>query len=227
MQVIIQARLSSTRLPSKMLRPLHGRPMLDWVISRVRQATAVTDIVVATSHQPDDDEIANFAQKAGVQCFRGSLEDVRSRFVAIVSEKRLPAFVRVSGDSPMIDPSLIDQAVTIYQGGNYDLVTNVQKRTYPKGQSVEVLRSDVFLDTILLGKSALDLEHVTRCYYETPSKFRIINFESDINYGRVQLSVDTHADFIRMERILERCDPQTTGWIKLVEIVKHLEAVQT
>lgn len=86
-------------------------------------------IVIATSHQPEDDAISDFANKSGVECFRGALEDVRSRFVEIVEKRQLSAFVRISGDSPMIDPSLIDQAVTLYHSGNYDLVTNVQKRT--------------------------------------------------------------------------------------------------
>jgi len=210
-----------------MLRPLHGSPMLDWVISRVRQANVVKDFLVATSDQPDDDKIANLAQQAGVQCFRGSLEDVRSRFVGIVRAKRLTAFVRISGDSPMIDPSLIDQAVTLYHSGNYDLVTNVQKRTFPKGQSVEVLRSDTFLESASLRSNQTDREHVTRYYYENPSKFRILNFQSDIDYGDVQLSVDTYEDFIRMEQLMERCNPKTTGWMELVEIVKQLEAEQT
>ena len=227
MYAIIQARMSSQRLPGKMLRPLHGSPLLDWVISRVRQAAVVKDILVATSDQPDDDEIANLVQQSGVQCFRGSLEDVRSRFIEIARAKRLTAFVRISGDSPMIDPSLIDQAVTLYHSGNYDLVTNVQRRTFPKGQSVEVLRSDTLLEVASLRSNQADQEHVTRYYYENPSKFRILNFQSDIDYGGVQLSVDTHEDFIRMEQLMVRCDPQTTSWMELVEIVKQIEAEQT
>jgi len=207
-----------------MLQPLFGKPLLNWVILRIRQAVTLHDLTLATSNQPSDDGIARFAVNAGIDCFRGSLDDVRSRFVGIVREKKLSAFVRISGDSPLIDPSLIDQAVTLYHNGNYDLVTNVQKRTFPKGQSVEVLRSDTFLEATLLRSNKADLEHVTCYYYENPSKFRILNFQSDINYGHVQLSVDKNEDLIRMEQLMARCDPQTAGWMELVEIVKQLEA---
>lgn len=227
MHVVIQARLSSKRLPRKMLKPLLGRPLLHWVIFRVKQSVTARDIIVATSDRPEDDAIVEFSKKAGVEYFRGDLENVQSRFVGIVRKSQALAFVRISGDSPMIDSTLIDQAVTRYQNGNYDLVTNVQRRTFPKGQSVEVVRSETFLSTTSMGRSTSDLEHVTRYYYENGSKFRILNFESDVNYGQVQLSVDTFQDFMRMEQLMERCDPQTAGWVELVEIVKQLESEQT
>ena len=227
MHVVVQARLSSKRLPRKMLKPLLGRPLLHWVIFRIKQSVTVRHIIVATSDRPEDDAIVECSKKAGVECFRGDLENVQSRFVGIVRKSQALAFVRVSGDSPMIDSSLIDQAVTLYDSENYDLVTNVQKRTFPKGQSVEVLRSDTFLEAASLRSNQADREHVTRYYYENPSKFRILNFQSDIDYGGVQLSVDTHDDFIRMEQLMERCDPQTASWMELVEIVKQLESAQT
>lgn len=210
-----------------MLRPLLGRPLLYWLIHRVQQAVTIDRVAIVTSSQRSDNTLAEFAFDLGVDCFRGDLVDVRSRFVDIVRQKKIAAFVRISGDSPLIDPTLIDQAVSLYDCGSYDLVTNVQNRTFPKGQSVEVLRSDTFLEAASLRSNPADLEHVTRYYYENPSKFRILNFQSDIDYGDVQLSVDTYEDFIRMEQLMERCNPKTTGWMELVEIVKQLEAEQT
>lgn len=219
--------MSSKRLPGKMLRPLLGQPLLQWVIQRVRHSDTAREIVVATSAQPEDDRIYNLAKKNGVECFRGGLEDVRSRFVEFVRSKQISAFVRISGDSPMIDPLLIDQAVTIFKSGNYDLVTNVRERTFPKGQSVEVLRGETFLNATLLSASAAEMEHVTHYYYTNPASFRILNFKSEINYSQVQLSVDTYEDLIRMQHLMEACDPQTVRWIELVEIVDQLESKKT
>ena len=112
------------------------------------------------------------------------------RFAAIIQQEQIPAFVRISGDSPLIDPKIVDQAIQLYENSESDLVTNILIRSFPKGQSVEVLRSETFL-RILPEFDKYEQEHVTPFYYRHPERFRITAFTSGVDAGSCQLSIDT------------------------------------
>jgi spore coat polysaccharide biosynthesis protein SpsF len=202
MLAFIQARCSSVRLPGKVLRPIAGRPMLGWVIERVRSARLVSDLRVATSVDRSDDAVAAYCQQQGVGCFRGSLNDVAGRLMAAAEEAKVAAFVRVSGDSPLMMPGLIDDAIALFQRARPDLATNVQVRTFPKGLSVEVIS----LEALRRARSLMwpgEQEHVTGAFYRCAEQFRITGLTSGHDWGTVQLSVDTEDDFVLIERILQ------------------------
>lgn len=192
--------MSSVRLPGKVLREICGRPLLAYLIERLAGCREAPTIV-ATSTSGSDDAVAAFCAAAGVPCHRGPEEDVAARFVEAAEHFSLTAFGRVSGDSPLLDPALVDRAVTLFQRDEYDLVTNVRPRTFPPGQSVEVVRVDAFL-AALPSLEAQQREHVTQHLYDPGLGLRIANFAADRDYGDLRLAVDTEEDLERIEALV-------------------------
>ena len=201
--VIIQARMTSKRLPGKVLRSVCGKPMLEYLLERLNQCENVAKIVVATSSDPSDEPIADFCSAMNVSCFRGPLLNVAERFYDILIEFGFDKFVRISGDSPLLDQRLIDSGIRLFLDWDYDMVTNIFPRTFPKGQSVEILKSDVFIEAFEKMKEDDDLEHVTKYIYKNCNTYKIHNFESGEGLGNIQLSVDTEEDLLKFEQIVE------------------------
>jgi len=225
---LVQARYGSSRLPGKVLSDLNGRPLLGWVLDRLKRCKTLSIIVVVTSYEESDNPIVEFCQSEGTNIFRGPLSNVAQRFCNAVDKFQSDAFVRVSADSPMIDPSIVDQAVEMFGSGMYDLVTNVQTRTFPKGQSVEVLNTNTFFRTVKLINTPYDQEHVTSFYYKNPEMFRISNFESGADLGDLQLSIDTEEDFSIMKQLMARVDPNVATWQELaaeLRVIKGMHAL--
>lgn len=202
--VIVQARMSSKRFPGKSLCKIAGKPMLGYVLDRVRHAAGADFTVVATSSEAEDAAISDFCRKIGVPCYAGPLNDVAGRFREVVLKYPCDGFVRISGDSPLIDQRLIDKAIVVFRQGNIDMVTNVKERTYPSGQSVEVLDSGVFLRAYKRMCDPGDLEHVTKFFYDNARDFRIHNFVSGKDYGPVKLSIDTPDDLEMAASVIAR-----------------------
>ena len=201
---IIQARTSSRRLPGKVLATLAGKPMLEHLIAGLRQASELDLLVLATSAEQGDDPIAAFAGRLGLPCHRGPLADVAGRFREAAGEHGLDGFVRVNGDSPLLDYRLVDRAVSMFRSGEFDLVTNVLPRTFPTGQSVEVLDARFFAALYELLEDPQDLENVTPYIYRHRDRYRVGTFESDPAYPGVRMAVDTEDDLARVESMLDR-----------------------
>ena len=203
---ILQARMSSTRLPGKVMRPLLGQPMIARQIERVRRAGPLTGLVVATSDQPDDDVLAEWCAGAGVDCYRGDLNDVLTRFLGALAANGWPEhFIRLTADCPLADPELIDRAVAehIDSGADY---THVQARwTFPKGLDVEVCRTAVLREVDGAATGA-DREHVTRYIYTHPSRFQIHTIDRDPPL-RFRWTVDTPEDFAFVEAVYTELYP--------------------
>ena len=199
--------MSSNRLPRKMLQNIGDMKLVDHVFNNLSEAENITDVVIATSKNDSDDELVNYCQRRNIECFRGNLDDVASRFLQISQDKKASAFVRISGDSPLIDPTLIDQLVVEFQNENADLITNVQVRSFPKGQSVEVLNSRTFREAYKNFDTNSHFEHVTQYFYENSSSFRIKNIESHGNYRDINLSVDTDEDLARLKQLIQHNIP--------------------
>ena len=206
-----------------MLLDLKGRVLLGRVIDRVSQADKVSKLIVATSDQQSDQPIAEFCLREGIHYARGSLVNVADRFRQIAVGEHADAFVRISGDSPLLDPALVDQAIDYYDHGNWDLVTNVLTRTFPRGQSVEVIRSGTFFKTCKTLVTNEQREHVTKAFYENPQAFRIRSFTSDTDLGHVNLCIDTREDLGKIEMILDRIQNQPRGWRELATIYQSLQ----
>jgi spore coat polysaccharide biosynthesis protein SpsF (cytidylyltransferase family) len=200
--VVVQARMSSARLPGKVLREVDGKPLLGYLLERLALARQPELTVVATSAQPDDDPVARLAGDLGVAVHRGPLADVGARLAAAADTFGLEALVRISGDSPLLDPAIVDHAVELFREGDWDLVTNVFPRSFPVGESVEVLSRDALGRVLAASSAADDREHVTRYVYEHPESFRIRNFGCDEPASEIRLAVDSEDDLRHFEAIV-------------------------
>jgi spore coat polysaccharide biosynthesis protein SpsF len=212
MLVIVQARLSSSRLPGKVLKELGGRPMLAWTLERVRAARLVSKLVVATSTGADDDAIEAFCAGQGVTCHRGPLDNVAERFALAIAVEKADAFMRITGDAPLIDPAVIDTAIALYRAGDWDLVSNVLVRSFPIGQSVEALHSETFLKALADMKDLDDREHVTQFLHRNRARYRTVNFTSGADAATVQMSVDTAEDFAAAQYLIAQSGGKPGGW---------------
>jgi len=138
--IIVQARMSSSRLPGKVMKEVQGRPLIAYQLDRLKEVRGADSVVVATSLNEDDDVIADFCSQYGVSVFRGSLDDVQKRFLDAANHHNIDVVVRITADCPLIDPSIIDFVIAEYKELNdsYAYVTNILERTYPRGMDVEV-----------------------------------------------------------------------------------------
>jgi spore coat polysaccharide biosynthesis protein SpsF len=163
-------------------------------------------VVVATSTDETDDVVQGYCENIGVCCFRGFLEDVAGRFVSALQSCDFDAFVRVNADSPLLDQRLIDKGIDLFCSGNQDLVTNVwPQRTFPAGQSVEVIRTATFRQAYPLMTDPMDREHVTSYFYKYSNNFRIASFTSPVNLNGLHLSIDTPEDLRSFKAIIGQC----------------------
>lgn len=199
--------MSSTRLPGKVLRRAKGKPVLEFLIERLAHCSFLSGIVVATSIDPSDDPIESYCASSVVPCFRGPLGDVAHRFVTVVETTECPAFVRISADSPWIDPAVVDWAVTLFEENECDLVSNVHPRSFPPGQSVEVVRSRTFVEAYPRFRDEYDREHVTTFLYARENEYAIHNFTSTETWDATRLTIDTPEDWQRFTRVVDHLGP--------------------
>ncbi|MCP5102183.1 MAG: acylneuraminate cytidylyltransferase, partial [bacterium] len=158
---IIQARMTSQRFPGKVLYQVQEKPLLQYILESLAHCPHLHMVIVATSTGASDNPIAEFCIANGIECARGPLEDVAGRFKETLEKYDLNAFIRISGDSPLISPALINEGMRIFNTHRYEIVTNIQNRTFPKGQSLEILAADSFQRAYPVMESARDREHVT------------------------------------------------------------------
>ena len=200
---LVQARMTSTRCPGKVLADLAGQPLLGRLLDRLHAVVALDAVAVATSVEASDDPIAAFCQARGAPCFRGGLHDVAKRLGDAAKRFGCDAFVRVCGDSPFLDPALVDQAVTLFRRDAPDFVTNCLPKRYPPGQSVEVVSLAAFRKAYPRFRTANHFEHCTRYFYEYADRFFIRTIVATLDYDGIRLVVDTPEDLERM-RVLAR-----------------------
>lgn len=192
--------MSSVRFPGKMLAPFRGRPLIAQVLERFREFDLHSHVVVLTSVDLTDDPLADFvANRCAVPVFRGDLDNVVVRFQSALAEYPCDWFVRISGDSPLIDASLV-YAMMGFSDREHDVVSNVVRRTFPPGQSVECVRSDVFraLDSNEMTRD--QREHVTKVFYDRPHDWRMLSVIcEDPDWARVRMVVDQLDDLRALE----------------------------
>lgn len=198
---ILQARASSTRLPGKVLKPLLGEPMLIRQLERVQRCRLIDKLVVATSVDSSDDALIDVLSKAGVANFRGSLDDVLERFYQAAKPYQPEHVVRLTGDCPLADPTLIDEAINAHLASGADYTSTALNPTYPDGLDVEVIRfaalERAWRESILPSER----EHVTPYIYHHPELFRLKSVEQAENMSGLRWTVDEPADFVFVERV--------------------------
>lgn len=222
---IIEARMKSTRLPGKNLRPILGKPMLERLIERLRQAKFLQGIVVATTTDASDDAIEALAEQLGVACFRGSEEDVLDRVLRAARSVSAEVIVEVTGDCPLTDPQVVDRLVEIFRQGRFDYVGNIRPSTFPVGLAVQVFPTRVLAEVASLTQDPADHEHVSLYIYEHPERYVLHNVESGLpeKYRDYRLTVDTAEDFALVTAIFEALYPANPEF-GLSEVLAYLDA---
>lgn len=198
---IIQARMGSRRFPGKTLTDICGRPMLAWVVNRVRAARLPNDVVVATTSQPADDPIASFCAAEKISCFRGDENDVLDRYYRAAKQYSADTVTRITADCPLIDPSVVDRVIARFQEGDCDYASNTLRHTYPDGLDTEVFSFSALAEAWQDARKPSEREHVTP--YLKTVRFRTVNVESDIptTNGTFRWTVDEPADLEFVRRI--------------------------
>jgi len=204
---VLQARVSSTRLPGKVLKPILGQPMLARQIERVRRASAIDGLTVATSDQPSDDAIAELCTSLGVACFRGSLADVLDRFYRAAQPHRPRHLMRLTGDCPLTDPTVLDALIELHLAGGYDYSSNVIRRTYPDGLDAEVFTYPLLERAWREARTPREREHVTPFMYETGLDIKHGSLEDATNRSAMRWTVDYPEDYDFACRVFEALYP--------------------
>ncbi len=205
---VLQARVSSTRLPGKVLLPVLGEPMIARQLERVRRATALDEIVVATSTDPSDDPLAALCEQLDVACYRGSLDDVLGRFLGAIDLYDAEHCVRLTGDCPLADPALIDQLVAFHIGGGYDYSNNCLHPSLPDGLDVEVVRISALRRAEETATTGAEREHVTQYLVKHPELFRLGNLVNAEDFSAMRWTVDEQADLEFVRRVYAELYPR-------------------
>lgn len=223
--IIVQARMTSTRLPGKVLLPVLGKPLLAYQIERLRRVRGADEIIIATTTNETDQPIMDLCQRLGVKVFRGSEEDVLSRYFGAAQANDIDIVVRVTSDCPVIDPTVIDDVIHKYQEhlADCDYVSNTLERTFPRGMDTEVFSFELLKKVHVEAKLPHEREHVTPYIYQNPQRFRLLNLAFHRDESRHRWTVDTPEDFELVRRILEALYPKNQAF-GLEDVLAVMEA---
>lgn len=229
---IIQARMSSTRLPGKVLKVAAGRTLIDRMVERTRKAKLVDAVWVATTVDSSDDELFSFCIEHQIAVYRGSLQDVLDRYYQLAKQEGADTIVRLTGDCPLIDPELIDEVIAAFQREDVDFACNRLPppftRTYPIGLDIEVCSYTALQKAWTEATEKHDREHVLPFLYEVPGKFRTYQLNYKENLGALRWTVDTPEDLVVIKNIYNHFKGSNDfSWLDVLELNrKHPELFQ-
>lgn len=215
---VIQARMGSARLPGKVLADVGGRPMLAFLLARLRRLP-VDEIVVATTTQSHDDAVADVARSAGASVVRGVEDDVLGRFASVLDVVPADWVVRLTADCPLTDPSVVQSVIELGQSGPYDYACNVLPRTFPRGLDVEVMDARVLRTAARLAVDPVEREHVTPFLMRHPERFRLSNLRATESLGRERWTVDTAEDLSFVRSAVAAVGDPDAPWTRILGAV--------
>src|SRR6266567_6285923 len=186
--------MASTRLPGKVLMDLGGHTVLSRVVRRLRRASRLHEIVVATTGSPQDTAIVEACYGLGVPCFCGSEEDVLDRYLRAAEKFGADAVVRITSDCPLIEPGLVDEVIQCFFEKHADFSCNVMPRTYPRGLDAEVFTIEALRKAWKISDQPHQREHVTPLFYERTDIFRSVVVRVEPDYSRYRWTLDTPED---------------------------------
>lgn len=198
---ILQARVSSTRLPGKVLKPILDLPMILRQIERIKRAKMIDRLILATSIDSTDDPLGQLCKENSIDFFRGSLDDVLDRFYQAAKPLNPEHIVRLTGDCPLSDPILIDDIIAFYLKERFDYTSNAIEPTYPDGLDVEVFRFECLKQAWKEAVLPSQREHVTPFIHQQPERFKIGSFKDTTDLSGLRWTVDESADFELIARI--------------------------
>jgi len=222
--IIIQARMGSSRLPGKVLKSVLGKPLLEYLLERLKRVEKANAICIATTSKPHEQPILDICARMLIGCFRGSEDDVLERYYLAAQDMQADAIVRVTSDCPLIDPVEIDRLIEYYLNNldKYDYVSHSLERTYPAGMESEIFSFEALKNAHENAKSISDREHVTPYLREHPHLFRLGNLTYKENHKHHRWTVDTPEDFELVAKIIEALYPMNREF-SIEDILKLCE----
>jgi spore coat polysaccharide biosynthesis protein SpsF len=206
---ILQARMSSTRLPGKVMAPVLDEPMIGRQLERLSRAARLQRIVVATSQDPSDDPLAAYCEGLGYPVFRGSLDDVLGRFMgALDAFSEADTVVRLTADCPLADPAVIDATIARHEETGADYTSNTPAvRTFPHGLDTEVMGRSALEAAWREAKDPYEREHVTPFIYRRPERFRIASLSRAPSLAHLRWTVDVPEDLAFVREVYAQLYP--------------------
>jgi spore coat polysaccharide biosynthesis protein SpsF len=198
--IFVQARMSSERFPGKILAPFNGQPLIKSLLDNMQKIVNKNKVIVLTSTEISDDPLVAYLTQIGYQSFRGSLDNVFDRFQKCLLENQCDYFVRLSADSPLMSKELVSEIISQLKSHDYDFVSNVFKRKFPRGQSVEIAKSKTFLGINSETLSAHEREHVMPYFYSNKGNYKTLVIDSVDDLGEVNFCVDTLEDLRELQK---------------------------
>lgn len=204
---IIQARMGSTRLPAKVMKQLHGTTVLGHVLKRSQACPSIDEVIVATTIEPQDATIAQACEQLGVSCFRGSEQDVLSRYYLAAEEAGADLIVRITSDCPLYDGHLLERMLLEFKRiaaqEPLDYLSNTQIRTFPRGLDTEIFTFRALERAHREATRPHEREHVTPYIYQHPERFIVRNFASPTDLSSHRWTLDTEEDFALISAIYD------------------------
>ncbi len=219
---IIQARCSSTRLPNKVLLPILGEPLLVQLVARAQKSRLIHKLIVATSIDKTDDPLAALCKQQSILCYRGSLNDVLARFYNAALPYQPDHIVRITGDCPLVDPSLIDQLIELHLNTQADYSSNALTPSYPDGFDVEVAKWTALEKAHQQATLPSDREHVMPYIYHHPEQFKLSSLMAADNWSHLRCTVDHIEDFTLITKVFNALYPKNLlfGWGDVIQLLQ-------
>ena len=221
----IEARMTSTRLPGKVMMPVLGKPILYYLVERLKSVPSIDEIVLATTLNKADDKIIEFAISENISYFQGSEDDVMLRVVEAADSVDADIVVEITGDCPIIDPQIVEQTILMYRANNADYVSNGHVRSFPDGMDTQVFALDVLKKSLSMTNELLDHEHVTLHIRNNPQLFTKINFVAppELDWPELGLTLDEQNDYDLLKIIIEHFS-QENILFSCLEVVQFLRS---
>ena len=193
--IFVQARMNSKRLPGKVMLKINNKSILEHVINKLNKSKKCKKIVILTSKEKSDQKIINFCKRKKISFFKGDLNNVYQRFYFALKRFHCDGFVRICADSPLINHKILDKTIEIFKTQKFDVVTNCFPRTFPKGLSVEIFKSKIFIENFKNIKTKNMKEHISKYFYKNHKKFKIFNLENKKKINYKSLAIDNLNDY--------------------------------
>ena len=220
---IVQARMSSSRLPQKVLMDLQGKPVIEQVCHQLSYSKLLNEIILATSSDSSDDPLIEWAKSKQIKYFRGDLNNVLKRFYDTAKYFNIEVIVRITADCPLIDPEIVDNVIEQYLNGNHDYFSNTNPPTFPDGLDTEVFSFTSLEKAFHQAELLSEIEHVTPFIRNHAEIFKIGNYSSPINDERLRWTLDNEEDYKFISTVYKNLFDKNT-YIAWRDVLKFLDA---
>lgn len=210
----VEARMASSRFPGKILKDILGKPSLEHLVDRVRKSKLIDEVVIATTVNPLDDSVEEWAKSSDISFYRGSEEDVLSRVLEAAKAYQADLIVELTGDCPLLDPVLIDEVIQHYLDNDFDYVSNNKERSYARGFDTQIFSVNVLDEVNRLTQDPADREHVSLYIYEHPERYKLSTVKAPpaLFAPEMRLCVDTPEDFQVVNSIFQALYPKNPAF---------------